>query len=409
MKYCPLINASFFISQHESKYFDDGSLLIRHQHNQHEVVLKLLGWKQGCHLFLREENNNHVKVGEEVLLPSLNIITKPHDKPGLPVYDFILAIPESIRKVLGEFFYRQLNLLQVCALSTMACDLLISNPLLLWMWVATQLKTKQSITKIVIEQSLKHKQTRILSYIIGQQMKTSDMKLLKKIRVYQGSEDELNSLIQLFKSPLEIRYQLKHYQLIPIKLIDLLLKNSDWVTYKIFIQISLSVSNLMISINIDKAERLINHVMGMNDHNIKPRLKQCQTIDELEKLHDRQLRMYLIKKNAPPDREFPPPKIIDEQGFIIAIHTQEQLNKESLIMQHCVSSLGEQVNHSSNVYFYKVIYPQRATIEISYNYAKANFVLVESRLKNNKTPDSKTIEYIQNWLNTENRNYRHSS
>ena len=124
------------------------------------------------------------------------------------------------------------------------------------------------------------------------------------------------------------------------------------------------------------------------------RLLNCRTIDEIEKLHEK----CIIKINKEKKKKlivFPSPPIQGNKDIIPLTNSYELIN-EGIIQHHCVVSYQNDII-CGNSYIYKVLEPERATLEVTI-LANAKFQIAQLRLSCNQSPSKETIQKVDKWI-----------
>ena len=136
---------------------------------------------------------------------------------------------------------------------------------------------------------------------------------------------------------------------------------------------------------------------------IKKRLARCKSFEELQRIHDRwaitlsgnyatrQVEQYYQEYGT---YSFPPPPL-PGNADIEPISTMMELLEEGADMQHCVGSYEEKVLNG-DCYIYRVLWPQRATLEISNT--GGMFRICQLKLVHNGEPAPETWMKVQQWL-----------
>ncbi len=82
---------------------------------------------------------------------------------------------------------------------------------------------------------------------------------------------------------------------------------------------------------------------------------------------------------------------------IVPLRTKAQLGAESHTMRHCVGTLDDCVTAGTS-YFYKLMRPERATVEICRIHDEDSWRLGQVRLKFNRSVSGETMRLLRDWL-----------
>jgi hypothetical protein len=135
------------------------------------------------------------------------------------------------------------------------------------------------------------------------------------------------------------------------------------------------------------------------------------TLRELQALHDARVGVLNARRALPyrpryhhhgytpcDDLPFPSPPV-PSSDTIIALCSEEELYTEGFQMGHCVGVYGSRVRAGDN-YIYKVLAPERATVEIGI-LAPGKFAILQLRGPHNRRCSDETMRAVMTWLDTE--------
>ena len=365
-----------------------------------DVYLKYSPWENGLNVF-RYQN---ARWEPEHRDPDLPLVSEAHvNSPDLPVYHFIKQIPENVRSRILSFNYLQTTMLQLAARSGKALELLVDIPILLWLIAEKYHNHNWSLEKcdIVLEKNRKS----ILKETLNTGTK-ADIKFLKKIKLMHGEQDELKVIKTAILKKEQGRY-LKHWQTIPVQVIALLQRFPNlseasflrMITTKMYDRIADGIAD---SYRICKLWDDIYHMGSvLNIENLPAVLNQTKTIDALQKTHDRWMeRLHRKETIISNGKSFRPPLIPGNKN-IYPILTFEDLLAEGKFMHHCVGGYVDKIN-SSESYIYRVLSPERATLEIIGHGRHAR--IGEFRRLYNQSPSNKTYLAVTAWLDNFKKN-----
>lgn len=362
---------------------------------QFKSMFRYQSWKNG---FFAEiyEDSSWICEQYDLGLPLLSAASAEADDTPLNV--FINAIPIEIRQQVEPYHYCQTLMLQWLNRSNAARDLLRISPNLLWLLICESNEHCWSEEKLSDLLSLPRKA--LLEAIVGHGSPLL-VRILEKVQLNHADRAEYLTLKKAFNdfdALLNVRIMMH----IPIHAIYSLCR-FPWLSgskaFRVFV--SLSFNRLM-----DCTAQLTSHEMiwtdalnlsrllGIDDGLIA--LNRCQNFDEVKRLHDRwtdhlnRSRSHL--KNG--HTQFPPPPIEGDTN-IHPITTAEDLNEEGRLMHHCVASYSAAIM-SGRSYIYRILEPQRATIELRLRGDVASIRQVS--LVYNRRPDKETLNTIVKWL-----------
>jgi hypothetical protein len=256
------IKQSFFLSKQNSQLLDDGSLLIKQLIRKEVVVFKLTSWQNKCQVTGYQGIIQEKPILKWMKPPPINLITSPHNQQELPVYQYLESIPSDIRNRIGSFYYRQIELLQVCSLSKTARRLLQDNPVLLWLWVGHAAECNHRLKKKYIKYSLKRKHYSILSDILGRRAYVSDIRLLKKLQLNHKSKTEIGFIRELYKFHHTVLQSLSNLNSISFNSLDefifqLMLNPDSSITAEVINTFGNTTGDLLVSI---KAQQMSDDI-----------------------------------------------------------------------------------------------------------------------------------------------------
>ena len=303
-------------------------------------------------------------------------------------------------------FDRQFSLLRWVARYRQARDLLTNNPILLWclVHIAEQERWRQSE-----EIELLDKPQRFILQRISSVDSQSAVRLLRKIEIGQGDKRELRLVLWAIRNP-RVRKRLAHLPRIPISVIGFLQcfpEATDWrlvhsLPKKLPKELSPIYSLAYRYRQLWKDIIKLSDALGIT--NTDPLLAACRSLDELQHHHGTWTkRLNLLPPKLPPepnpnrvgriDRGWGIPPLPGNE-YIHPILDAETLQEEGRQLSHCVGSYVNDVVDGKR-FIYRVIWPERATLEIV---LKPALSIGRCLLQNNKTPSAKTLSVVQHWF-----------
>ncbi len=333
---------------------------------------------------------------------------------------FMADIPTPIKEELRFFQWRQFVILKLLRTFSAAFDLLRTNPSLLWLLVDTASEkelTTEDMGKLIL---LKRKQ---ILHLAGGPEKEWAVKILSKIKpgkipesnhkskhFYYFSHENCDGLKNLIKNA-SLLIKLRYIKEIPLwSLYNIndhpnrylwLLKGYDRLNNTIYGTYYDEETGLELIRNWSDCHHLGEQLRISNPLS---HMRSCKSLESLRRLHDKWARTFSIYARTRViqnhidvygcDR-FPDP-IINGNQNIIHISTIEELFDEARVMHNCVSSYAGKIMQRKS-YIYKVLSPQRATLEIAEEDGKP--YIKQLKLACNGKPSEELENFIKSWLN----------
>lgn len=313
------------------------------------------------------------------------------------------TIPADVRAVIAPFRKQKWHLLSMIAsCGKPAMDLIKSNPALAFALASNWVFHKPAVTQPMrsiraLLQSGK-KQTDILKWL-GFPATESVRKILMKLPAEEISISTLFTLREAVNTP--------HLY----KLLSRLPRLNNCLLYLFFPQtrflLTLNLlqefsdlhekcegntfrSALRDNLDLLKDTATMHSQLFPETYNHSP----IQSLAQLSRYHD------LLCKRIDIERfkclSFPPPPL---QGTneIIPLKTPEDLYEEGKIQHNCVASYSEQVALMRNIYIYRMLKPERCTLEITQS--SSRWTLAQLKAGCNRNPSEKARLAAEKWLN----------
>ncbi|MBF0121705.1 MAG: PcfJ domain-containing protein [Desulfobacterales bacterium] len=369
---------------------------------QLDVFLKILPWEKGLCMFRHKNNNWQYEpfdLGLRLIDQDISL--------DLAVLKFLNCIPKKIQELVSSYSYLQTTLLQYMAKTDSAIELMETVPILLW--IIAYIANTEYWEYEQLENFFSKKRKKILKIALGKEY-SSTIKFLKKIHLIDGDEAELK-IINTALSNQALIQSLRHYPAIPVSILSILIKQPFWLNSKIIHHILTlpdDDKNFKLS-ELNQAACLcydaINIGQALGIQNSFQILNQLKGLNEIKRLHDRwSNRLNNINKQRLKDKYaselermkvlFPEPPILGNE-FIQPIICEESLFIEGIEMKHCVGSYTNKILNGES-YIYKVLAPQRATLEIEYIQSK--WRIAQLKLAKNQSPSLETHNAVLQWL-----------
>ena len=427
--------------------------------------LRFLPWKKGliCERFsdksgwVRDNSdpgiplitlcNDHIlKKISDTHLKSPNCPTDQH-----PIEMFVDLIPQIVREVTAPFIYRQIPMLQYLRAAPEAVDLARSNPILLWLLVDNIAQAE--IDPADFRQVVFNNPMKILRTINDDWDETS-LSFISRISFPRYSENAMKTVRAYLKDMQCIR-GLSQFRKIPGAVLEYAIDKPGIRNSPVFLHLlsSTNESESPQSIRriLSQGERMIREIGDLGKRlgfgGVGERLSKCRTMAQIRKLHWRwqeiknilkmaenlnvdvaeadaldklstraieKISDELFTKTKKNNREhyfkgvlekygsimFPAPPIKGNE-FIVPIRDADELYKESIEMEHCVSSCVDSIMQKK-CYIYAVTKPERATLEIWLDRDSErpafNPILGQLKLKKNALPSVKTLSFVKTWI-----------
>ena len=384
-----------FISHEISRLSNDGRFLYVDLRPRLDVYLRYTSWNNGLVIYRWVENAWRV----ENFDPDISLIIPEHlENQSLPVYQFIHQIPENIRELVSPFQCLQTKLLQVCAQSWEAQQLLHDLPLLLWL-IVDHLQSK-GFSSNYVKHLVRKKRKDILKEIFGKGS-NADINMLRKISINDQSLDE--SMLKAIKTAIENDYSIR------------LRHDSDITFQHLFFlrRCPFLIESRMLSIlackqykgqaemmdEIREIGRLWRDVAGLGDllnMDSRTSLNRCDSIKSLQKIHDRWTRIFnRMKQNIDDAKVFFPEAPIKGNQSIVQIMNLEDLKDEGRYMHHCVGSYAKRILAGES-YIFKVLQPERATLELIIN--GKDIRIGQFKCACNNPPSGNAVTAVVGWI-----------
>jgi hypothetical protein len=390
-------------SLHDNVWFDDFSKYLYVDFRKlFATCLRITAWNKGL----------SVDRWNEVLQ---NWQTEEWD-PGIPVpflpygQDFCLEqffseIPTEVLRIISPFKWRQFVLLRMIRHCPETLELLQSNPVLTWFCADAIAKSEVPAPKA--REIIMAKRRDICAFV-GLPATDSMVKILSRIKAEEYTQtlfDDLKKVLLQNDKILKLRF-LPHIPAIEIynlighfdytywclstrdragtTIWETLSENNEFDVYRLWYDSTNCARNLLIADPIK-------------------RLTKCKSIEALRALHDKWSNLYnrvdtkhRIEQFFQDHRtySFPPPSLPGDAD-IVPITTIKELLDEGKDMHNCVGSYAEKVLYGE-CYIYRVLRPQRATLEISDTGDMHH--ICQLKLAQNGEPSPETWAKVRYWF-----------
>jgi len=336
-----------------------------------------------------------------------------------PVHRFCLHIPSPVRNRASAFRHLQTSLLQVLARCDKALQLFEHTPLLLWLILERSPGIVNNID--LLERLLRLRMPGILNVLyrkdrphsgpgIPGPFQKSHVRFLRSIGIREGNIEELGLIKRAVQDDVCV-HRFRHCNDIPVlslavwqyfegvdEVVDVLRESSllEWLMERPY-EFGYEAKALTHHVACNWRDTL-RMARQLEDDNVLHAMIRCRTKEELQTMHDL-LTDRINERDRRARREanlrpFPEPPIPGCDG-IIPLRSFEELAEEGHLMHHCVVSYASAVREGRS-YIYRIISPQRATLEIVGRGPNAR--IGQLKLARNAEPSEETWLQIRQWL-----------
>ena len=352
--------------------------------------LYVTGWDKGLNWWSETDGEKYRPGAFEE--PGIHLLSET-DHPAIIKWQE--TIPENVLHACRYYSSWQYALLQMARHWQEGCDLLLSNPTLLWLLWDQFIQERYSLA--VLRHTLRQKQPVIMSSI-GLVGSKSAVRQMKKLTLSSLGVYEERFIRQVWRNAEQLD-QLKHHKIIDMDLLQLL-DRFPWIPgsalYNAFENVTCRWAYEQLCI-------LIRDSLDMGA--TEERMRQCQTMDQVRRVHDR-----LVQNHQPENGPRNFGALLNEKGemlpfpeppfpgtdIISPICTPEGLKAEGKLMQHCVSSYIRRVQEG-HYFVYHMDYERPLTIGFKMAGGKVTGLDQVAGIRN-AAPDEEAAELIKEWL-----------
>ncbi|RMA82679.1 PcfJ domain-containing protein [Umboniibacter marinipuniceus] len=314
------------------------------------------------------------------------------DNPDLA--DWFNTIPEDILNRCKALPSIQLFVLYCACKSRDASDLLVSNPVLLYLWAAAQHNDLKSYPEDISARLslLKAKQYQVLQQIAPDAPKAS-VKLLKRLTPNSISRLDRNKLLVILQNQ-NLVSKLSHQR----DLKGMHFEIADAYPWAL----THAISDILANLTRDE-RRIVNDTIAMSNGGAIPVLVRCTTWPEVVACHDRWARQWtnrrrfqakLLRDDNGMAIPFPPPPV-KPSGLINWLSTPEEVIDEGRAMRHCVASYAQRVQRGEYALYHM---SEPANLTIGLRRSVAGWQLDQVRGICNRLPTKEELEAIDEWF-----------
>lgn len=358
--------------------------------------LRLLPWEAGCTLeILRSAWQTHD--AEFSLLGAMPGTMGPEH----PITRYVASVPEEVRLPLAQYTFGQLQMLQVCARSERAVQLLHASPNLLW-FIAPFLMAHVAHDKRELHAVLGYKRPALLD-MAGGRSEGWVVRLLESFGPVRRNSAARTALRVLMNTP-EALETLRHRKTLSWEIACFAAERAHYFAGRVARSIFRESENIATAQReLHDMEQLLRDVQRLGHTlailDLRKLLLACGTYPQLQQLHDAWTRRLNGRNNQMAEvelgRSLPPPPFAGTKD-IVPLTTAAALHEEGARMHHCVGSYVSAVR-KGNCYIYKVLFPERATVEIRYT-SRNGWVVRQIKKASNNAPNAETVRIVHAWL-----------
>jgi len=311
---------------------------------------------------------------------------------------FLSNIPADVRSLAAPFRYGQSTMLKWIATNQYAAELFKSAPLLFWMLIARQQLVGWPDAHV--ENLFSSQRSKVLSAISGVSHR-SGLKFLNRIELDEGNEKECEILINALRSGFH-QSRCGQEKRIPMHWVGAAAAYPELSHSRAFHNFCLASPEPSTEFNRELRqfarfwEDALNVARVVEIYDAEIALNPCKDFQAVRRLHDRwtdrlNQRQALVVDGATAFPATPVPGNAD----IHPIQTLEDLQAEGRLMHHCVSVYEAKIRAGS-CYIYRMLKPERATIELRFSGNQIR--LGQVYLAYNGQPSSETMEHVNSWV-----------
>ena len=327
---------------------------------------RLHPWAAGCR-FEVKGNNGWRAAPDDADLPILSDVFSEEDTSH-PFYLYEQTLPQAVSATVSQYGTGRQAMLQVCAASERAMQLLENIPNLLW-FLAPFLVKKSKNDEAAIHTLLGYKQKQLLSSFCGNGQQLL-VRLLRMLPAPFGTASYRQALACVASDD-SCSSVFRHKAMTDWPLIFFAARNLTYFSHPAvrrlfldeipFVQLQEKMKTLGVMYR-DTAR--VGRLLGIAD--IPALIHACNTYEAIVNLHDRWTQRLNAQNRASygnePNIIFPPPPLPGTEA-IQPILTEWDLRDEGVTMHHCVGGYTFMITAGLS-YIYRIIQPQRATLEV---------------------------------------------
>lgn len=360
-----------------------------------ESTFRYRNWSHGFRL----ECWNEGQWEPETMDSGIPLLQLAQSEPdSRPVQAFVATIPEYIRQAVAPYVYCQTRMLCWLSKSLPAQQLFASAPHLFWLLMARS--DEQDWPEAHVDAALLQPRADILALVVGEAT-PGGLKWLQRIQLKSGDQVEYRALIHALANVDRLK-PLQGIIPVPIHLAHAACRYPDLAHGPAFKSLSVREYERLTDITaiLGKYDRYwgdalnVARLLGIQDAVVA--LRRCRDFTAVKQLHDRwtdrlnQQRCIAVYGHS----KLPEPPLAGNDQ-VHPICTLEDLREEGRLMHHCVASYVDAIL-SGQCYIYRILQPQRATIEVRLRGDQASVRQVAQAY--NGKPNEDTLTAVQQWF-----------
>ena len=321
-----------------------------------------------------------------------------------PVEAWAASIPASIRELARPIEWRQMTLLWLLREVPEAVTLLADNPVLIWLLV--NWLVRRDLPVAAARNLVLGSRARIARTVAGVSS-AGVVRLLGRLRFRLYGPGEMRTLEQVLGHPTLPR-DLVRLRAVAGDALPILLEFPGLLAFPCLRQLVAdaveepALSARLLTLAVRYVAGLEHLAGGLGIENFSQACARCRTEQQLVALHDRWTARFNVRhgqRAATVVREcgrseFPDPPV-PGMDTIRPLRTVEELLEEGAKMHHCAGSYYHDALDGRS-YFYAVLAPERATLEL--RLVEGRVVSCMVLLACNKEPSPETLRAVKEWL-----------
>lgn len=325
--------------------------------------------------------------------------TENHETPApLPIQIYLQQIPSAVRRSLAPIEYLQTSLLQLAARYPAAWELLESAPLLLWL--AAHYWQGQLGDTVLMRSVLARRRTELLANIYGTGT-VADVRFLNRLTLAEGDWSSFKLIAESLPDD-RLKHCLRGWPRVPLVVLAIVRRYPEllgsrllmWLSESPYEQTADGVAHASRIVTVWRDVMRMGHVLGFSRKQQLNALMRCRSRMMLNQLHDQWVERFNRHDMDAHGVKiaFPPPPLSGTDA-IQPITCEAELLAEGRAMHHCVAGYRNDVRRG-HCYIYRVLEPQRATLEIKC----PQLVIGQLKLAHNEKPSEACWQAVQHWL-----------
>lgn len=362
-------------------------------------IIRIRSWSEGCRVEIKEKDGWQMDI-DNIDIPVISDLLTGGDK-NHPIACYERELPQKIVQNIAPFAYGQLAMLQVCAASTRGKQLLEDAPVLFWL-IAPELLSRSEGEPQALHSLLGLRKRDLITLICGRG-NNSLVRLLGKVPP-PGNVYASQKILTAILSREDACSLLRHKAKVDWLLLVLIVRQGERINSAIVRNIIMSNIALPdMAKLLGKLDEVIRDTIRLGEElriaNAAETTMACAGWKSLWSLHEAWTkRLNSVKIDALVEKygeKLPPPPL---QGTddIQPIDSVGELLLEGQIMHHCVGSYINTVR-SGGCYIYKILKPERATLEIIVS-KTGDWRVSQLKSYCNSAPSAHTFKHVQKWL-----------